>query len=283
MAFGARLFSTPRRSVAGLLLLAACQPRSSVAPTPAPASGPPPESAPRVEPAPARALDGRAVLTAMHDRYPAWYRTLTFVQRTTIYRDNGQLVQTWYEAAALPGRLRIDTDLGAKSGQLFAHDSIFSIANGRLSRADPGLNDLLVLGFDVYTQPVEQTARQLTGLGFDLTKTHDDTWQGKRVFVVGASAGDTTSKQFWVDRDDLLFVRYVGRSVRGHNDVRFDRYERIGSGWIAKEVVQIVNGRTTLREEYSDVRIEVPLSDALFDARQWSTAMHWYTKPPARF
>ncbi len=276
---GVRSFSTPRRLVAGLLFLAACQPRPAA--TPAPSSGPPPQAAPRVEPAPV--ADGRMLLAAMHDRYPAWYRTITFVQKTTIYRDNGQLVQTWYEAGALPGRLRIDTDLAVKAGQLFAHDSIFSISNGRLMRADRGLNELLVLGFDVYTQPVSRTAEQLSGLGFDLAKAHEDIWKGKRVVVVGALDGDTTSKQFWVDRDDLLFVRYIGQSARGRADVRFDRYEPIGSGWIAKEVVQIVNGRTTLREEYSDIRVDVPLSDALFDAAQWSTVKHWYTKPRKHF
>lgn len=276
---GVRSFSTPRRLVAGLLFLAACQPQP--APTPAPTSGPPPQSAPRIEQR--EIADGRTLLAAMHDRYPAWYRTITFVQKTTIYRDNGQLVQTWYEAGALPGRLRIDTDLAGKAGQLFAHDSIFSISNGRLMRADRGLNELLVIGFDVYTQPVSHTADQLSGLGFDLAKVHHDTWQGKRVVVVGALEGDTTSKQFWVDRDDLLFVRYIGQAARGRADVRFDRYERIGSGWIAKEVVQIVNGRTTLREEYSDVRVDVPLSDALFDAAQWSTVKHWFTKPSKQF
>jgi hypothetical protein len=261
-----------------LLFLLACHPQ----PVPVPSSAPP-RSAPRVEPAPAPIADGRTLLAAMHDRYPAWYRTITFVQKTTIPRDNGQLVQTWYEAGALPGRLRIDTDLAAKAGQLFARDSIFSISNGRLARADRGLNELLVLGFDVYTQPVSRTADQLSGLGFDLAKAHEDTWLGKRVVVVGALDGDTTSKQFWVDRDDLLFVRYIGKNARGRADVRFDHYERIGSGWIAKEVVQIVNGRTTLREEYSDVRVDAPLADALFDPAQWSTVKHWFTKPPGRF
>jgi hypothetical protein len=188
-------------------------------------------------------------------------------------------VQTWYEAASLPGRLRIDTDLASKSGQLFAHDSIFSIANGRLVRGDAGLNELLMLGFDVYTQPSARTADQLRGLGFDLSKSHDDTWQGKPVLVVGAAAGDTATKQFWVDRDDLLFVRYIGPSARGRNDVRFDRYTRLGNGWIAMEVLQVVNGRPTLREQYSDVHIDVPLSEALFDPRQWATVRHWSAKP----
>ena len=273
---------TPRRFVAGLLFLMACQPQSAPPPTPAPAPGPPPQAAPRVQPTP-HVVDGTALLAAMHDRYPKWYRTLTFIQKTTIYRSGGELVQTWYEAGSLPGQLRIDTDFASNSGQLFARDSIFAFANGRLVRANAGVNELLVLGFDVYVQPPTRTAQQLTTLGFDLSKTHETTWQGKRVIVVGAVAGDTTSKQFWVDDDNLLFVRAIGSTPRGRTDVRFDRYERVGSGWIAKEVLQLVNGRSTLREEYFDVRVDVSLADALFDPQQWTTATHWFTKPPGSF
>jgi hypothetical protein len=265
-----------------LLLLVACQPQSAppaTPATPAPAPGPPPQRAPRVQPARPAIADGHALIAAMRDRYPNWYRTLTFVQKTTIYRNNGQLVQTWYEAASLPGRLRIDTDLAGKSGQLFARDSIFSIVNGRIARADAGLNQLLVLGFDIYTQPVTRTVQQLTTLGFDLSKSHEDSWQGKRVLVVGAAAGDTTTKQFWVELDDLLFVRYIGANARGRTDVRFDRYERLAGGWIAKEVLQVVNGRSSLREEYADVRAGMALSEALFDPRQWSTVPHWFSGP----
>jgi hypothetical protein len=272
-----------RRFLAGLLFLAACRPQSAPPPTPAPAAGPPPQSAPRTGAAARPVMDGAALLVAMHERYPKWYRTLTFVQKTTIYRPGGELVQTWFAAAALPGRLRIDTDSSSNPGQLFARDSVFAFANGRLARAGAGVNELLVLGFDVYTQPPARTAQQLASLGFDLSRTHETTWQGKRVLVVGAAAGDTTTKQFWVDRDNLLFVRSIASTPRGRTDVRFDRYERIGSGWIAKEVLQLVNGRPTLREEYSDVRVDVPLSDALFDPSQWSSAPRWFIKPAGRF
>ena len=270
---GVRVCITPRRLVAGLLFLIGCQPASTPVtpmPTPAPAPGPPPQAAPRIQPAPGIG-DGRALLTAMHDRYPAWYRTVTFVQTTTIYRPNAELHQTWYEMAALPGRLRIDTDLASRSGELFANDSIYGAVNGTVTRASAGLNDLLVLGFDVYTQPPARTADQLRKQGFDLTKLREDTLNGKRVFVVGANAGDTTSKQFWVDANDLLFVRSIAAGARGRTDVRFQRYERVKGGWIATEVLQLLNGRPALREQYANVQVDVKLDDAYFDPKQWAT------------
>ena len=42
----------------------------------------------------------------MHDAYAGkWYKTLSFVQKTS-YPD--ARVETWYEAAEIPGKLRID-------------------------------------------------------------------------------------------------------------------------------------------------------------------------------
>jgi hypothetical protein len=51
-----------------------------------------------------------ALVRAMHDRYTkSWYGTITFTQKSTTYNDDGTTkVETWYEAAMLPGKLRID-------------------------------------------------------------------------------------------------------------------------------------------------------------------------------
>ncbi len=67
----------------------------------------------------------------------------------------------------------------------------------------------MVLGFDVYAQPVEIDRPQLRELGFDLTKLHESTWQGRPAYVVGAAAGDTVTRQFWIDKERLYFVRMV--------------------------------------------------------------------------
>ena len=225
---------------------------------------------------------GEAVVRAMHDRYAGkWYRTITFTQRTTVRLASGsEIVQTWYEAALLPGRLRIDTDLKSKSGTLFAHDSVFTFTNGRLAHADTGVNELLLLGFDVYAQPANRTISALRRRGFDLDEIHEGTWQGKPVYIIGAARGDTTSRQFWVDRDRMLFVRLIERTRQGRSDFRFNQYVESGGGWVAVEVVQMVNGRRVLLEEYSDVRTNVSLSEALFDSKAWTTTPHWARSSP---
>jgi hypothetical protein len=153
--------------------------------------------------------DGAELVRLMHDRYVAkWYTTLTFTQATQRRTAADTMVhETWYEAMKLPGRLRID--VGAPSGDpviLFARDSIFVRRGGQNLPARAGRNPLLLLGFDIYTQPIERSVSVLREEGFDLSKMHEGTWQGRRVFIVGAMPGDTTSKQFWIDADRLVFV-----------------------------------------------------------------------------
>ena len=262
----------PRLLGVGLVVYAAACHRQRPAPAPTPAPVQPP-----APPAVVTVNSGPELIRAMHDRYATkWYRTLTFTQKTTVaLPSGGQIVQTWYEAAALPGALRIDTDLSSKGGVLYAHDSSYTFSAGKLVSSDARINDLLVLGFDVYTQPVAKTEAVLRRLGFDLSRIHEATWQERPVYVVGAMRGDTTSKQFWIDRERLLFVRMLENGRQGHTDTRFNFYAAYGGGWVATQVVQLVNGKRRLVEQYSGVKTDVPLSPALFDPTKWATAPHW--------
>jgi hypothetical protein len=226
---------------------------------------------------------GEQVVAAMHDRYVStWYKTLTFVQQTTNWRPPGgtSTTKTWWEAGLMPGRLRIDTDSISKGdGVLFRNDSVYSFAGGKQVGATPGVNDLMVLGFDVYSQPVSRSLAVLKNRGFDLTKVHDGTWRGEPVWIVGATAGDTTSKQFWVSRDRLIFLRLLQLATTPNGsryvDLRFDKYVKHGGGWVAEEVWQYIDGKPALHEDYSQVRVDVPLDEGIFDPARWSTAQHW--------
>lgn len=215
--------------------------------------------------------DGAELVRLMHDRYVAkWYTTLTFTQATQRRTAADTMVhETWYEAMKLPGRLRID--VGTPDGDpiiLFARDSIFVRRGGKNLPARAGRNPLLLLGFDIYTQPIERSVSALREEGFDLSKMHEGTWQGRRVFVVGAAAGDTTSKQFWIDADRLVFVRMIGPVAQGRpglEDVRFDRYQPAGEGWLATLVTDTRAGKLVQSEDYSDIRVNVPVADSRLD------------------
>jgi hypothetical protein len=218
----------------------------------------------------------------MHDRYAdKWYRNLTFVQKSTYLRPDGtpSRVETWYEAGAIPGRLRIDLGEPSKgNGALYRADSVYAIQAGRVADRRPGRNPLMILGFDVYAQAPARTLEALHTERIDLTLLHMDTLYGRRVYVVGAGPSDTTSNQFWVDADRLLFVRLIQSDVerRRTQDIRFERYVQHGGGWVAEEVRVLAGGRMVFHEEYTKVRVNVTLDDDLFIPEKWSTATHWY-------
>lgn len=229
--------------------------------------------------------DGRQVIKAMHQRYAGkWYRTLSFVQQNTATRPDGtQERSVWREYAAIPGKLRIEFEPVAEgNGALFVNDSQFVFNADTLVSATAFVHPLMVLGFDVYFDPVEQTAARLERLKFDLTTVHEDTWEGRPVWVVGARRGDLRTRQFWVDKERLVFVRLLEPGQRDStrtSDIRFNKYRPVGDAWLSPEVVFLVDGRERWLEEYTEVETNIPLQDALFDPRLWKEASSVLRRP----
>ncbi len=227
------------------------------------------------------------LIREMHGRYAkSWYKTLTFVQKTTHYEKDGtSKSEIWYEAASLPGRLRIDFEpIKDGNGILFAGDTLYSFKGGKLEKSQPLVHPLMVLGFDVYAMPPQETIAKLKQLKFDLSVLHEDTWQGRPVYVVGAKQGDLTSPQFWIDKEHLYFVRMIrpaGKDGTSTQETQFNRYERAGGGWVAPEVVFLIDGKRVTLEEYTDIRADVKLDSNLFDPQRWETK-HWRDQQPAK-
>ena len=224
--------------------------------------------------------NGEGLLRAMHDRYQAtWYSTLTFTQKTTTYKPDGaSKVDMWHEAALLPGKLRIDFgEPSDGNGALFVDGTVTLFRGGKVSGSRVNVNILLVLGFDVYRQPPETTFNVVKGEGYDLTKLREDVWEGRPAYVVGADKGDLTSKQFWVEKDTLLFVRVIEPSQNDPktlDDIRFLDYRKLEGGWVAARVEVMVSDKIVFTEEYSDIQTNDMLDPATFDPGQFSRT-HW--------
>jgi outer membrane lipoprotein-sorting protein len=210
----------------------------------------------------------------------SWYKTLTFVQKTTEYHEDGtSKVSTWYEAFSAPGKLRIDFDpIKDGNGILFSNFTLYSFKEGKQANTRPFVHPLLLLGFDVYFLPVAETMAKLKDLKFDLSELREDVWQGQPVYVVGAKAGDMHSRQFWIDKKNLYFVRLLepgGKDGSHTQETQFNKYERVkGGGWVAAEVIFSVDGKPVVTEAYSDIRGGVKLDEKLFDPQHWSDT-HW--------
>lgn len=227
--------------------------------------------------------NGEQLVAAMHKKYAGnWYKTLTFVQKNTEYRPDGTTQNSiWYEVLSSPGKLRIDFDpLATGNGLIFADGMQHSFKDGKLANSQPLIHPLLVLAFDVYTQPVEKTVSQLKELKMDLAVLHEDTWQGKDVYVVGAKQGDLRSPQFWIDKKNLYFVRMlqpVGKNKDRLQETQFNKYQKVkGGGWVSPEVVFMIDGKRNWMEEYSDIQTGIGLDANLFNTQSWTTVDRKY-------
>ena len=225
-----------------------------------------------------------SLIASMRNRYVGqWYRTLTFVQTSTYYKPDGTVdrVETWREAAMMPGKLRIDTDTLNGRGAIYANDSLYVFTDNKLARALNRQNELMVLGFDVYFQDPARTLAQLQRLGFDVTKFRRAMHDGVEYYVVGADAGDLTSKQFWIEADRMLFWRVMLPNLRQGvklTEIRFQKYVPRDGGWVAEEVDFLDDGKRTFFEAYSDVKTNVRLDPAIFDPLKYGATARWWMR-----
>ena len=228
--------------------------------------------------------NGEDVITAMHKKYEGkWYKTLTFVQKTTNFKPDGTKdVNTWYEAMSVPGYLRIDFEpLDKHDGIIFADGKIFQFRDGKTQGGRPFIHPLMVLGFDVYHQPVATTIAQVKGFGIDLSVLHQEKWQGRDVYVLGAKLGELNVPQVWVDKKNLYFARLIqlgGRDKKVVQETQFNKYFKIGGGWVAPEVLFFADGKPTTTEEYTEVRTGMILDSELWNADSWLTVDRNYWK-----
>jgi hypothetical protein len=236
--------------------------------------------------APVTPATGTDVVRAMRAKYDGtFYRTLTFVQKTTTFDPSGKsTVSTWYESIRAPeggtAQLRIDTgDPKDGNGVLYTADSIRVFRGGKQALYRAGGNTIIPLVQSAYVQPVEKTVAEMAATKVDFTRpTVSGTWDGRPVWMVGAaSASDTTSPQFWVDAENLMVLRAIFSPVAGAPvmDMRMGGLKPAGRALLATRVEFYVQGKLVQTEDYLDWKTDMTLPNALFDPAAWITAAHW--------
>lgn len=221
---------------------------------------------------------GREVVEKMYRKYKdSWYKTLTFVQTTTVDRGSGPTRQTWYETVASPSILRIDIgppDSG--NGVIYTVDSIMVVRGGKVAARRAGGNPFLPLIQGVYVQPVERTLADLAKFKFDVSKTMTVGSGDSLAWVVGTSTpGDTLSPQFWVEPKRLIVTRFIGDAGPNFRvDAWLGGYQPVGKAWLATKV-KIVLPNGTQEEEYQDWKANRALPSGFFDPERWMEGPHW--------
>jgi hypothetical protein len=217
---------------------------------------------------------GVELLQRMHDMYAnKWYRSLSFTQSTEIRLPTDSVItQTWYEVGSIPGNLlirRLAND--NQNATIYRKDSVYSRRNGGPWKGRQQRNDLMVLGFDVYRQPVDVSAQVLRAEGYNLDAVSEGTFEGKPVWIVGAKGGDMKTPQFWIEKDKLLYVHSIMRGLRdttGTATVTFGDYAPLAGGWIARDVSIEEGGKVIQRERYRDIKANIDAPPAMFDPAQ---------------
>jgi outer membrane lipoprotein-sorting protein len=220
--------------------------------------------------------DGAALLAAMHERYKdSWYESVVFKENAiTLSPDGTSKTEVWDEALDLPGKLRINRGLSSEgNGFVFVDGTLTTFQNGKTTGPRPYVHMLLVLGFDVYRQIPKTTIDQVKGQGFDLAQIHKEKWDGEDVYVVGAAKGDSKSKQFWIEKKRLLFVRLIEPDEHDPpriHDTRFRDYRKLSTGWISARVEFYTDGKNTFNEDYFDIKANAKFDATLFDPTKFN-------------
>lgn len=217
----------------------------------------------------------RALQSQHGDR---WYSTLSFTGQTTRWGSAGETSRNrWNQYVSVPGRMRVEflprSDGG---GVLFEGGRVHVFAGGRRIDTQRQVHPLLLLTSDIRVIPADRALAELRRLGVATERFRETTWGGRRIYVMGAVRGDTTSTQAWFDAERLVPVRWIQRETRDGRtsvaDTRLRNYRRVGGFYIRHEVVGYRDGQRVLREVYSNVRVNPELSPALFDPDRWRDA-----------
>lgn len=221
--------------------------------------------------------DGKEVIAAMYKKYEGgkkWYKHFTFTQEIQFYRNDSVIkTEVWHEAGSFPGKLSIKFDSkDSKNGVIFTSHKVYSIKDGVAKEPKPMVHDLILMGFDVYFLKPERTIQLLDSLGFDLKQMHEDVFEGRKVYVVGAQPGNEKTPQFWIDAERLYMHRIIYKKNNNITDCIFGDYEKVNGNWAAKKIIFKNDGQLQVIEKYYDLKFPKELDPAVFDPARFGQA-----------
>jgi hypothetical protein len=228
--------------------------------------------------APANITSTESLIEAMQKRYSGrWAKTVTFVQYNTHYKnDSISGTSVWYEAIAYPDKFRIDFGNPSEGNAvIFANDSVFNFKEGQIKASRRQPNNLMLLAGGIYFLSNIEALQRLKDAGYDITAFHENSWQGKPVYVVGATKGDLQKSQFWIDQKNLYLVRTLTPTPDHHlQEAQFSKHIKSAGGWIETEVLFLNDGKKEQLEEYKELQSNLSLPNDLFNPAFFGK-LHW--------
>jgi hypothetical protein len=230
----------------------------------------------KMNPIASKVENGQQVIEAMYSHWEnKWYPNFAFDQRAIFYND-GKVTreETWQEIYSHPANLHIRFDgFETGNGVVYHQDTVYSFKAGQVQTKRYSIHPLVLLSFDVYFYKPATTISKLQELNFDLSQVTETKWQGRDAYVVGTTnPSDSTSSQFWVDKEMLYVLRVITNNKGTVSDVEMNKYQLIEGNWVAMEIVFKNNGKLVLREEYFNISFPEKVEPSLFDPEQFATA-----------
>jgi hypothetical protein len=214
----------------------------------------------------------REVLKKMHDRYAGkWYKTFSFNQTTEVYRnDSLKHTETWYENIKFPKDFRIDFgDPDSGKAVIYKNDSSYFFRNGKLAGVRPDNNDLLFLLGGMYFYKFDEVISKMKSYGYDLDKFHEDTWKGKKVYVIGAGKAEDSVNQLWIEKENYSPVRMIKIENNNKEEALFEDHVKLGGGYTETLVYFFINSKLVQVEKYHDLKGDIEIDPSIFDAQNF--------------
>jgi hypothetical protein len=226
---------------------------------------------------PARATmtprNGLEVIGAIRYAHPS--RALRSLAFTMTIRDRGNARRTTRARAlaALPGKFRVALlPSSVRSGYVRNRQQLAVFERGERVATASRVDLATILAYDLFAQSIDTTIIWLDSARVRFGLLRRDELDGQPVWVVGASEGDTTSAQFWVDADRWQVLRVIQRDPRSPRDIidiRFTAFTDVLDVPVPMASVTYRNGRLAETREFSNLAANPSLPRSAFDLTRW--------------
>ncbi|MBL4678395.1 MAG: hypothetical protein JKY70_19665 [Mucilaginibacter sp.] len=213
-------------------------------------------------------LTSAQVIKKMYTRYyNKWHTSLTFTQTTGRYRNDTLIkTDTWYERIVYPDMLRIDFG-GDNSGNgvIYRGDSSYVFRNNKVVRSAKDENELIFFLGGMYFRPIDNVFDHFNQLHFDLNKFHETKWNGKDVYVIGATKDGEKVNQLWIDKEKLVAVRYFKYEGGTKTEATFEEHKMVEGAWSETLCKFYINDKLLQTEVYHDIKANQEIDKKIFD------------------
>lgn len=201
---------------------------------------------------------GKDVINKMYQKYrQAPCKSYTFSQKNTHYRNDSIIGNSeWHEYIEFPDKFRIDFgETTAGNFVIFKNDSSYSYKKNELIKTKYNTNTLLLLLGGMYYRGYPDVITRLEKEHYFIQMVSTQKWKEQTVYVVGATKGDTTSNQIWVNKKNLRVVRIIEKMENGsYIDMTFDAFQKNCDGYVETKVTFKNNGKIEQVEEYYNIK-----------------------------